>query len=148
MKKFISLFLSAVLCCTYSPVCVQAVETVSTATDITIENSPELWKKFLKYDLRITDYESLTDEEKDLCKFIFETEQSTTDTIYCERARRTLLHDENIGERLTLDIIKSPDFYNICNKYSDFNFIGYPFVHCVPDIIRTCSHRRLRSKCI
>lgn len=43
-----------------------------------------LWDKFLKYDLCITDYDSLTYEEKDLCKFIFETERSSTDTIRCK----------------------------------------------------------------
>ena len=77
----------------------------------------------------------MTDEEKDLCKFIFETEQSTDDTIRCERARRTLAHDENIGERLTLDILENPDFFGVCDKYFDFNFGRQQCIHCVPDII-------------
>jgi len=39
-----------------------------------------LWDKFIKYDLCITDYDSLTDEEKDLCHFIFDTEQYIGET--------------------------------------------------------------------
>ena len=38
----------------------------------------------------ITDYDSLTDEEKDLCHFIFDTERSADDTIICVRARKQL----------------------------------------------------------
>ncbi|MDE6500915.1 MAG: hypothetical protein K2L10_02365, partial [Ruminococcus sp.] len=65
------------------------------------ENIPDysLWDRFIKYDLRITNYDSLTDEEKDLCKFIFETERSATDTIICERARRKLA-GYDVGERI------------------------------------------------
>ena len=40
-----------------------------------------LWEKFIKYDLCITDYRALTDEEKELCKFIFDTEQAANDNI-------------------------------------------------------------------
>lgn len=68
-----------------------------------VQGSENLWAKFLKYDLCITDYNSLSDEEKELCKFIFDTEQTSGDRVQCERARRILAHDKNIGERITLE---------------------------------------------
>lgn len=70
-----------------------------------------LWEKFLKYDLLITDYDALTAEEQELCRFVFETEQSSDVTIRCERARRTLSGDTKIGERLTLEQLE--DCYGI-----------------------------------
>ena len=73
MKKFIATLSAVVLCCSYSPVYTNAVEDAYVTDDITVENSPELWERFLKYDLCITDYDSLTDDEKDLCRFILET---------------------------------------------------------------------------
>lgn len=90
------------------------------------------WDKFIKYDLCITDYDSLTDEEKELCKFIFETEQGTDETIICERARRTLAHDENIGERITIDDLN--DCYGIWDRYSYSKMENSWDIHCVPDI--------------
>ena len=78
-----------------------------------------LWDKFIKYDLCITDYNSLTNEEKDLCHFIFDTERSADDTIICERARKQLAGYDT-AERITLNQTKS--FYDI----QDSNFIdGY-----------------------
>ena len=78
-----------------------------------------LWDKFIKYDLCITDYDSLTDTEKDLCHFIFDTERSADDTIICERARKQLAGYDT-GERITLN--QAEDFYDI----QDSNFIdGY-----------------------
>jgi len=74
----------------------------------------------------------LTEEEKELCKFIFETEQGTNETIICERARRTLDHDENIGERITLDDLE--DCYGIWDRYSYSKSGNYWYIHCVPDI--------------
>ncbi|MCM1508025.1 MAG: leucine-rich repeat protein [Ruminococcus flavefaciens] len=103
MKKLIIILLTMVMCYGYSPMCVKAYQEPKIATvGITTENSPELWKKFLKYDLCITDYNSLTDDEKELCKFIFETELNSEDTIICERARR-ILNGYDVGERITLD---------------------------------------------
>ena len=99
--------------------------------ETTVENSPELWVKFLKYDLCITDYDSLTDNEKDLCRFIFETEQSSPVTIRCERARRTLTHD-NIGERLTVETAMNA--YGIWDCYSPYKVGKSYFTHAVPDI--------------
>lgn len=92
-KKLIMLFSALAVACSCVNMPVSATDNIAGNTEITVSNSPELWEKFLKYDLCITDYNSLTDEEKDLCKFIFETEQSTGDTIRCEHARRTLAHD-------------------------------------------------------
>lgn len=135
MKKFIAMISALIISFASVPVYVNAIEETDVTTNITIENNPQLWEKFLKYDLCILDYDSLTDEEKDLCKFIFETEQSTEDTIRCERARHMVAHDENIGERLTLDVIEDSDFFGVCDKYSDFNFGKQYSMHCVPDII-------------
>lgn len=80
---------------------------------------------------------------KELCKFIFETERSSTDTIRCERARRILLGDEAIGERLTIE--KAQKFDRI-QDYKDEFTLRYCYyeenakplksvLHCVPDII-------------
>ena len=66
-----------------------------------------LWEDFLKYDLRITDYESLTENKKMLCEFIYKTEMMSTEDIVCERARRIVM-GYDVGERATL--------YN-CEKY-------------------------------
>lgn len=102
----------------------------------------QLWDKFIKYDLCITDYESLTDEQKELCKFIFETEQSSEKIIRCERARRILAGDENLGERITLEQLD--DAYGIWDKYS-WNKYGFQsYIHCVADIehldgVNSCS---------
>ncbi|MCI6888863.1 MAG: dockerin type I repeat-containing protein [Ruminococcus sp.] len=98
-----------------------------------------LWDKFIKYDLCITDYDSLTDTEKDLCHFIFDTEQSSDKPIRCERARRILAHDGNIGERITLEQLDAA--YGICDRYSGtkkgmyMKNISYSYTHCVADII-------------
>ena len=100
--------------------------------ETTVEDSPELWEKFLKYDLCITDYESLPGNEKDLCRFIFETEQSSIATIRCERARRTLAHDEYIGERLTIETAMNS--YGIWDCYSSAKAGSAYFTHAVPDI--------------
>ncbi|MDE6677420.1 MAG: leucine-rich repeat domain-containing protein, partial [Ruminococcus sp.] len=83
------------------------------------ENIPDysLWDRFIKYDLRITDYDSLTDEEKDLCKFIFETERSAPDTIVCERARRKLA-GYDVGERV--DPEKIGNYYNIVDRCENY----------------------------
>lgn len=116
----------------------------------------DLWERFLKYDLLITDYEALTDEEKDLCKFIFETERSAEDTIICERARRQLA-GYDVGERVTLDITENyyeirdysysysvqidesiAEQYTSYEEFFDANYYEYrpdvPVYHCVPDI--------------
>ncbi|MDE6502257.1 MAG: leucine-rich repeat protein [Ruminococcus sp.] len=100
--------------------------------ETTVEGSPELWEKFLKYDLCITDYDSLPNDEKDLCRFIFETEQSSIATIRCERARRTLAHDKYIGERLTLETAMNS--YGIWDCYSPAKAGSAYFTHAVPDI--------------
>ncbi len=92
----------------------------------------QLWDKFIRYDLCITDYNSLTDEKKELCHFIFDTEQASNDTIVCERARRTLANDSNIGDRLNLEQIN--DCYGICDHYADFYCGNIDYFHCVPDI--------------
>ena len=101
----------------------------------------DLWDKFLKYDLCITDYDALTVEEQELCKFIFETERSATGTIRCERARRTLAGDTDLGERMTVEELDG--LYGVYDKYSHhsmhtaycFNTHYIEYRHCVPDII-------------
>ena len=87
---------------------------MSFAADST--NDLELWKKFLKYDLCITDYDSLTEEEKKLCKFIFERERISF--YVCLRARKTLAHDQNIGDRITLEQLENS--YGILNMVQIF----------------------------
>lgn len=124
MKRGISLVISGFLVC--SSVC------LSNATAITQDNS--LWEKCLRYDLCITNYNSLTDEEKELCHFIFDTEQAAGDNIVCERARRTLAGDD-VGERITIGQLK--DAYGVWDYGSFYQtYYGWhSFIDCVPDVI-------------
>lgn len=91
-----------------------------------------LWDKFLKYDLCITSFDSLNKEEQELCRFIFETERSAQGTVRCERARRTLAKDTNLGGRITLDEARKG--IQICDKYSIIYTMKSYQRHCVPDI--------------
>ena len=97
-----------------------------------------LYNRFIKYDLCITDYEDLTDEEKELCQFIFEHERSANQTIRCERARRILAGDD-VGERLTYDDIQGkgcivdPDVTTIKGIYNNY-------AEGVPDIMHLDSY--------
>ena len=105
-----------------------------------------LWDKFIKYDLCIADYDSLTDKEKELCKFIFETEQSAQGVVRCERARR-ILAGEDVGERVTLSEIHnginvenvhgSKIIGNYSYRYSHYGDTTslYCYRECAPDII-------------
>ncbi len=92
-----------------------------------------LWEKFLKYDLCITDYTALTPEQKELCHFIFDTEQNSERMLRCERARR-ILAGEDVGERITTEQLD--DAYGVWDKYgSSYGWQNY--IHCVPDVIYT-----------
>ncbi len=101
----------------------------------------DLWDKFLKYDLCITDYDALTAEEQELCKFIFETERSATGTIRCERARRTLAGDTDLGERMAVEELS--ELTGIYDKYYTkeahaneyYKYIYCNYRHCVPDVM-------------
>lgn len=88
-----------------------------------------LWNKFLKYDLCISDYDSLTQKEKDLCKFIFNTEMSASHTVRCEKARR-ILNGESCT-RLTREQALSEFFVEPDDKHLDQR----GFIVCVPDIM-------------
>ncbi len=83
-----------------------------------------LWERFLKYDLCITDYDSLTEEQKELCEFIFVTERSANGTVICERARRQLA-GYDVGERITLEQVEN--FYDI--QDSKFVDSDYPYYY-------------------
>ena len=123
MKKIISYFISVILT---ASIVLNNISTYAYANE-------NLWNKFLKYDLCITNYNALTDEEKELCRFIFDTEQAADDTVICERARRTLAGDTNIGERITLNNLV--DCYGIWDNYSVYKNGWQNYIHCVPDII-------------
>ncbi|MDE5861026.1 MAG: leucine-rich repeat protein [Ruminococcus sp.] len=69
-----------------------------------------LWEDFLKYDLRITDFDSLDTEKQNLCKFIYETEMMSEETIVCERARR-IVSGEDVGERLTVEQVQQYELF-------------------------------------
>lgn len=121
MKKFLAITISTLI---INSICPQRV--------YSIEPDYQLWNKFLKYDLCITDYNALSEEEQELCHFIFDTEQSAKGTVICERARRTLAHDPLIGERLKLEDLV--DCYGVWDQYSDTIFSYPDYTHCVPDI--------------
>ena len=92
----------------------------------------DLYSRFLKYDLCIADYDTLTDEEKELCKFVFEHERSANQTIRCERSRRILAGDD-VGERLTVSDIEGKRC--IIDPANGIRGIVYNYAYCVPDII-------------
>ena len=73
MKKAISILISGAMMVSSVPF-----------TAIAADEGTELWDKFLKYDLCITDYDSLTEKEQELCHFIYDTEYSSNKTIICE----------------------------------------------------------------
>ena len=111
-----------------------STSSLSFAVDST--NDLELWDKFIKYDLCITDYDSLTDEEKELCHFIYDTERpphdkNSSNVVICERARRILAGDD-VGERITLAQLE--DAYGIWDNYADYKIGWQSYIHCVPDI--------------
>lgn len=89
-KKLKSLILSAIICITSIPfsegITVNASPYIFDSEYYNREIDWEMWDKFLKYDLCITDYDALTAEEQELCKFIFETERSSYWGVICERA--------------------------------------------------------------
>lgn len=144
MKKIIAMLLTVIFGFSFSPVYVKATKInliaygekysklKSNSEYYSKEPDFNLWDKFIKYDLCITDYDSLTDEEKELCEFIFETERSANGTIICERARRILAGDNNIGERITLEQLN--DCYGIWDNYLSFKYGYQNYIHCVPDI--------------
>ena len=124
MKQFCSMFVSAVL----------TVCSLSVLNGSAVETDSALWDKFLHYDLCITSYESLTEEEKALCHFIFDTEQAANDNIVCERARRQLAGDTDLGERVTVEELEN--LYGIWDGNSSEYIAGWHiYKHCVPDVI-------------
>ncbi len=60
-----------------------------------------LFDDFVRYSLEITDYDSLSDEKKELCNFVYKTERSSNASTMCQRARFELLGD-SVG-RASLD---------------------------------------------
>lgn len=122
MKKAVSIIISGLITAASMPL----------SGTFAAYDSSEKWDRFLRYDLCITDYDSLSDSEKELCRFIFDTEQSAEDTVICERARRTLAGDENIGERLTLADLE--DCCGIWDNFSATKIGELWYTHCVPDI--------------
>lgn len=91
-----------------------------------------LFDDYLKYSLDIDDYDSLTDEKKELCQFIFETERSRMPYVYCLNARNSLLKDES-PKRVSFDdpqtiasvVDPAPSYYTF---FSEKDMI-------VPDIV-------------
>ncbi len=62
----------------------------------------ELFDKFLRYSLLVSDETALTSDELALCRKIFETEGSSTPYISCPYARETIKNGE-APKRITLD---------------------------------------------
>lgn len=143
MKKFISLLFAI------------SAMPVSTVHAENIQPDYSLWDRFIKYDLRITDYDALSDEEKELCRFIFETERSSEDTIICERARR-ILAGYDVGERIPekLGITYTEDtkddentYYKIADELENYYDIydrgseyWLPYLDENKDLIKQCSN--------
>lgn len=55
------------------------------------------------------------------------------DRVQCERARRILAHDKNIGERITLEQLEGA--YGIWDNYSIYKEGWQTYIHYVPDIV-------------
>lgn len=128
MKKLLSAIVSGVLAFGNLPVLTGLAESQNSA----------LWEKFLRYDLCITDYNARSEEEKELCRFIFDTEQAANDNIVCERARRQLAGDTDLGERVTAEELEK--LYGIWDGNSSEYVAGWHiYKHCVPDVIHYAS---------
>lgn len=119
MKKIIaSLVMLSVLLNTYSlpfkSLCTNAVEEYERFTySFTLENtlsknddaqsfSDELFNKFLKYSLLVSDETVLTADERSLCRKIYETEMTCVPYISCPYARETIKSSE-APKRITLE---------------------------------------------
>ena len=128
MKKAMSILISGIM----------SVAAIPFAA-VNAEDNTELWEDFLKYDLCITDYDSLTEKEQELCHFIFDTETNSEDTVVCERARN-ILAGYDVGERITPEL--AAKYKNIVSsKYlyynrSDEEYYEYDFPSLIalPDI--------------
>lgn len=128
MKKAMSILISGIMSVAAIPF-----------TAVNAEDNTELWEDFLKYDLCITDYDSLTEKEQELCHFIFDTETNSEDTVVCERARN-ILAGYDVGERITPEL--AAKYKNIVSsKYlyynrSDEEYYEYDFPSLIalPDI--------------
>ena len=111
-------------------------------SDYNLQNE-ELWNNFLKYDLQIYDYDSLTKEKQELCKYVFETEINSEYDIVCERARR-IIEGYDVGERISAEKLTQYEFIGDYGKYYNYslpsgNSFYAPYsdiliYHCVPDI--------------
>ncbi|MDE6425175.1 MAG: leucine-rich repeat protein [Ruminococcus sp.] len=136
MKKFIAMLSAFIIYFVSVPIYVNAVEETDMTSNITVENNLELWERFLKYDLCILDYDALTGDKKDICRFIFETELNSPDTIVCERARR-ILAGYDVGERVTLGAVKKTPCIvdKILYCYNGVWGDTYDYIDCVPDIM-------------
>lgn len=129
MKKSIALFTGALMLC--APL--SGLTSGSRAAAYPSYYYEGLWDNFLRYDLCITDYDSLTEEQQELCHFIFDTETSHNDDIVCERARRILAGDD-VGERLTLQQLGNA--YGIADQMSYYKTNSWlTYINCVPDVV-------------
>ena len=121
--------------------CIASLMTISSFSAWSVaaaETDSTLWEKFLRYDLCIDDYEALTVKEQELCHFIFDTEQAANDNIVCERARRQLAGDTDLGERVTAEELEK--LYGIWDGNSSEYVAGWHiYKHCVPDVIHYAS---------
>ncbi|MBQ8922284.1 MAG: leucine-rich repeat protein [Oscillospiraceae bacterium] len=105
----------------------QAAMPVSAETD-----SSAIWERFLRYDLCITDYSLLSEEERALCRFIFDTEQNSAETVRCERARRILDYDY-VSDRLREEELTA--LCGIQDDFADYKFSGIYARPCTPDLV-------------
>lgn len=142
MKKIKAFLLSLLVAASAIPFSAGniTVSAINTPFDILSDNLFDrtvdytLWDNFIRYDLCITDYDALTDEQKELCEFIFKTERAAVYTIRCERARR-IVAGEDVGERVSLDDLFGA--YGIWNKYAYGKVGNFNYIHCIPDIVAT-----------
>ncbi len=124
MKKLIS-------CLTAAALCAPSLA----AFPVSAGENDDLWERFLRYDLCITDFDALTAEQQELCHFIFDTEQAANDNIVCERARRTLAGDD-VGDRLTVEQLENAyGLWDNRSFYTTYYGGWQTYINCVPDVI-------------
>lgn len=68
----------------------------------TLEVDNDSFDRFLKYSLYVSDKESLTPEQLDLCKTIFTTERNSPQILRCPYARKKIISGE-APKRISLD---------------------------------------------
>lgn len=140
MKKQMTLVLAGVISAMSLPCSSLAVSAQSlnfsylSSSSYEREVEWELFEDFIRYDLKITDYDALSSEQQELSKSIFEKERSAKFTIRCERARKELAETLTNSSRPTAEGFENAETYLLPDDNCRFSVNLY-LNDYVPDIV-------------